>query len=145
MMKLRALPIFALILICPVGAFAQDTEPAAAVFSKTDIVWILTAAILVLLMQVGFCMLEMGFSRAKNTLNVAMKNVMDFSVATLAFLLIGFTLMFGTTYSGYFGQDFFSLLKAPGDSQIWIFWFFQAMFAATACTIASGAMAERTR
>ena len=90
-------------------------------------------------------MLEMGLSRAKNTLNVAMKNVLDFAASILSFLFFGFTLMFGATVSGFVGWDLFHLWKVPGDSPLWVFWFFQAMFVATSCTIASGAMAERTK
>tara|TARA_R110002096_G_scaffold29509_11_gene88998 strand:+ start:1269 stop:2582 length:1314 start_codon:yes stop_codon:yes gene_type:complete len=134
--------LLTLFLLAPSG-FAQ-TE-AAAVYSPADTSWILTAALFVFLMQIGFCMLEMGLARAKNTLNVAMKNVLDFAAASLAFLFFGFTLMFGASMGGIIGWDSFKLWNIPGDSPFWSYWFFQTMFAATACTIASGAMAERTR
>lgn len=110
-----------------------------------DYVWTVTAAILVMLMQVGFCMLEIGMSRSKNAINVAMKNVLDFSGASIAFLLFGFTFMFGTTEGGWIGSQNFAVWKFDGDSPIWTFFFFQVVFVATACTIASGAMAERVK
>ncbi|MEM7699021.1 MAG: hypothetical protein AAF236_11510, partial [Verrucomicrobiota bacterium] len=110
-----------------------------------DYVWTVTCAILVALMQVGFCMLEMGLSRSRNSINVAMKNVLDFSAAIIAFLLFGFTFMFGVSESGWIGADNFAIWKFPSDSPIWTFFIFQAVFVATACTIASGAMAERTK
>ncbi len=124
---------------------AQTAEPSASVYSPADTSWIIMAAMMVFLMQIGFCMLEMGLSRAKNTLNVAMKNVLDFAASSLAFLFFGFTLMFGASVSGLIGWDLFALWTIPGDSPFWTYWFFQTMFAATACTIASGAMAERTK
>lgn len=110
-----------------------------------DYVWTVTAGILVMLMQLGFCMLEIGLSRSRNAINVAMKNVLDFSAATLAFLLFGFTFMFGTTEAGWIGSQDLAVWKFSADSPIWTFFFFQVVFVATACTIASGAMAERTK
>lgn len=110
-----------------------------------DYVWTVTAAVLVMLMQLGFCMLEIGLSRSRNAINVAMKNVLDFSAATLSFLLFGFTFMFGTSEAGWIGSQDFAVWRFSGDSPIWTFFFFQVVFVATACTIASGAMAERTK
>ncbi|MEM6280088.1 MAG: hypothetical protein AAF733_11450 [Verrucomicrobiota bacterium] len=110
-----------------------------------DYVWTVTAGILVMLMQVGFCMLEIGLSRSRNAINVAMKNVLDFSAASLSFLLFGFTFMFGVSEAGWIGAQDFAIWSFDGDSPIWTFFFFQVVFAATACTIASGAMAERTK
>ncbi len=110
-----------------------------------DHVWIMTAAILVFFMQVGFGMLEMGLVRSKNCINVAMKNVLDFCAVVISFLLFGFTFMFGASDTGVIGADNFQIWNFSGDSAIWSFWFFQVVFAATACTIASGAMAERTK
>ncbi|MCL4105695.1 UNVERIFIED_CONTAM: hypothetical protein GTU68_023762 [Idotea baltica] len=104
-----------------------------------------TAAILVFFMQVGFCMLEMGLVRSKNCINVAMKNALDFSAVVITFLLFGFTFMFGASDGGIFGTENFQIWNFSGNSEIWSFWFFQVVFAATACTIASGAMAERTK
>ncbi|MGB2247644.1 MAG: ammonium transporter [Alcanivorax sediminis] len=111
--------------------------------TATDTVWIAIAAALVFFMQAGFALLESGLSRAKNALNVVMKNYMDLCVGTLVFWAVGFGLMFGTNPSGWFGEDQFALSQA--DHSTWAMIMFQIMFAATAATIASGAMAERTR
>ncbi|MEX0607525.1 MAG: ammonium transporter, partial [Halofilum sp. (in: g-proteobacteria)] len=101
------------------------------------------ASALVLLMQAGFALLESGMSRAKNSLNVVMKNYMDVCLGTLAFWAIGYGFMFGDNPSGWFGQSGFAPSQA--DTWTWGLILFQIMFAATATTIASGAMAERTR
>ncbi|MEE4252336.1 MAG: ammonium transporter, partial [Alcanivoracaceae bacterium] len=128
-----------LLLLCilPASAFADEGSDAI------NMVWLATAAALVFLMQAGFALLESGMSRSKNSLNVAMKNYMDLCVGTLIFWAVGYGLMFGTNSSGWFGTDGFF----PNDAEpmTWGVLLFQAMFAATACTIASGAMAERTR
>ncbi len=115
----------------------------ADALTATDTVWIAIAAALVFFMQAGFALLESGLSRAKNALNVVMKNYMDLCVGTLVFWAVGFGLMFGTSPSGWFGEDQFLLSQA--DHSTWAMLMFQIMFAATAATIASGAMAERTR
>jgi Amt family ammonium transporter len=110
-----------------------------------NIVWTCIAAFLVFFMQAGFAMVEAGFTRAKNAVNILMKNLMDFSVGTLAFFLIGFGLMFGKT-NGLFGTTLFGLSGVePGSDWNWTFLIFQTVFAATAATIVSGAMAERTK
>ncbi|MGB1466484.1 MAG: ammonium transporter [Alcanivorax nanhaiticus] len=134
-MKLRCRPTLALLII---PGFAQ-----ADTLTATDTVWIAIAAALVFFMQAGFALLESGLSRAKNALNVVMKNYMDLCVGTLVFWAVGFGLMFGSNSSGWFGQDQFLLNQA--DHSTWAMLMFQIMFAATAATIASGAMAERTR
>lgn len=108
-------------------------------------VWIVLSAALVFMMQAGFAMVELGFSRAKNSINIIMKNFLDFSISTVVFLFLGFGLMFGTTWGGWIGTDSFWLSGHPGDDSLWSFWFFQVVFAGTACTIVSGAMAERTK
>lgn len=103
--------------------------------------WILIAGVLVFLMQAGFALLESGASRAKNAVNVVMKNYMDVCVCSLIFWAVGYGLMFGDNPSGWLGgSHFFSGNLSDWD---WAFLFFQMMFAATAATIASGAMAER--
>jgi len=94
-------------------------------------------------------MLETGFTRAKNAVNILMKNLMDFSVGSIAFWLVGFGIMFGVSRVGLFGTSGFFLSGAnpsTGDG-LWqfAFWMFQVVFAATAATIVSGAMAERTK
>lgn len=132
---------------------AQDAEApgADAAALKTlqnniNIVWTCVAAFLVFFMQAGFAMVESGFTRAKNTINIMMKNLMDFSIGTLAFFFIGFGLMFGAT-NGLFGTTQFMLSGADvqGADWNWTFLIFQTVFAGTAATIVSGAMAERTK
>lgn len=100
-------------------------------------------------MQAGFAMVEIGFTRAKNAANILMKNLMDFSIGSIAYYIIGFGIMFGADKMGLFGSSgfFLSGLTANNPEGAWqlAFWMFQAVFAATAATIVSGAMAERTQ
>jgi len=128
------------------AAAAQGPSPAE-VQKNLDFVWTLVAAFLVFFMQAGFAMVESGFTRAKNAVNIMMKNLMDFSVGSIAFLVLGFGIMFGTNPTGWFGTDGFLLSDYAKDADKWLyaFWMFQVVFAATAATIVSGAMAERTR
>jgi Amt family ammonium transporter len=114
--------------------------------TNINIVWTCVAAFLVFFMQAGFAMVEAGFTRAKNAVNILMKNLMDFSIGTLAFFFIGFSLMFGAS-KGLFGWDGFGLTGVEGDGAHWnwTFLIFQTVFAGTAATIVSGAMAGRTR
>ena len=109
--------------------------------------WVLIAAVLVFFMQTGFALVEAGFSRTKNTTNILFKNLMDFCMGTIAFWLIGYGIMYGTG-NGFFGElELFS--KVNHALEIGIpnsaFFIFQLVFAATAATIVSGAMAERTK
>ena len=110
-------------------------------------IWLLVCTVLVLLMQAGFACLETGLVRAKNSINVAVKNVADFCVASLAFWAVGFGIMFGATAGGVFGTSFFFFDTGPfdGTSAAWLmaFFFFQLAFCGTATTIVSGAVAER--
>jgi len=124
-----------------------NAEAIASVQSHADYVWTLVAAALVFFMQAGFAMVETGFTRAKNAVNILMKNLMDFAMGSIAFWAIGFGLMFGATVTGWFGTSGFFLSDfVPGkDPWILAFWMFQVVFAATAATIVSGAMAERTK
>jgi Amt family ammonium transporter len=113
--------------------------------TNINIVWTCIAAFLVFFMQAGFAMVESGFTRAKNAVNILMKNLMDFSVGTLAFFFVGFGLMFGVT-NGFCGTTLFGLSGVEaGTDWNWTFLIFQTVFAATAATIVSGAMAERTK
>ncbi|MFQ5442231.1 MAG: ammonium transporter [Thermodesulfobacteriota bacterium] len=127
-------------------AVAGDAPTAAEVQKNLDFVWTLVAAFLVFLMQAGFAMVETGFTRAKNAINIMMKNLMDFSVGSLAFWAVGFGLMFGAS-NGLFGTTgfFFSDFSVDKDPWLFAFWMFQVVFCATAATIVSGAMAERTK
>ena len=106
-------------------------------------VWVVTAAVLVFFMQAGFALLESGSTRAKNSINVMMKNFIDVCLATLVFWTVGYGLMFGTNSTGWFGTSQFMLNQA-GESDYTML-LFQSMFAATAATIVSGAIAERTK
>src|SRR5690606_37598780 len=111
-----------------------------------DNMWLLIAAILVFFMQAGFAMVEAGFTRSKNTANILMKNLMDFSIGSILFWFIGFTLMYGDTIGGIIGKpDLFFMSDGFGENYSdYADLFFQTVFAATAATIVSGAVAERT-
>jgi len=108
-----------------------------------DLLWIILSAFLVFLMQLGFALIETGMVRFKNTINVAMKNLIDTMFGIIFFWLIGYGLMFGTDFNGIIGLSNFAIdgtdLTENG------FFFFQSMFAATAATIISGAVAERIK
>jgi Amt family ammonium transporter len=153
MRKLRLNIIFLTLILfaVPATALAGPGEANAAETIKEELranintVWTCIAAFLVFFMQAGFAMVEAGFTRAKNAVNILMKNLMDFSVGTVAFFLIGFGLMFGKS-NGLFGTTLFGLGGVePGADWNWTFLIFQTVFAATAATIVSGAMAERTK
>lgn len=128
---------------------AQDIQEQLDQFSAAfDMIWLTVAAALVFFMQAGFAMVESGLTRAKNTGNIIMKNLMDFSVGAIAYFAIGWALMYGTGGGQLgggtvIGTDQFFL--AGADSATYMNWFFQVVFAATAATIVSGAMAERTK
>ncbi len=96
-------------------------------------------------MQMGFCALEAGLTRAKNSINVALKNVIDFIFASLLFACIGFALMFGTSLNGIIGTEHFFFQGLGEDSWDWTFMLFQIAFSSAAATIVSGAIAERTK
>jgi len=124
-----------------------NAEAIKEVQIHADYVWTLVAAALVFFMQAGFAMVEAGFTRAKNAVNILMKNLMDFSMGSIAYWAIGFGLMFGVTKTGWFGTSGFFLSDFSPGNDPWVlaFWMFQVVFAATAATIVSGAMAERTK
>lgn len=111
-----------------------------------DNMWLLIAAFLVMFMQPGFAMVEAGFTRSKNTANILMKNLMDFAIGSLLYWMIGFTLMYGDSIGGLIGTpDLFFMSEGFGANYSdYADLFFQTVFAATAATIVSGAMAERT-
>ncbi len=118
-------------------------------YSSVSTIWVLVAAALVFFMQAGFAMVESGFTRAKNAGNIIMKNLMDFCIGTPMFWLIGFGLMFGSGSLFAGGIDFFSRgnysAMLPDGVPFYAFFIFQTVFCATAATIVSGAMAERTK
>jgi Amt family ammonium transporter len=135
------------------GAVTQITEAVAQTadkFSSVDTIWVLLGAALVFFMQAGFAAVEAGFTRAKNTGNIVMKNLMDFSLGTFFFWLVGYGIMFGAANMYFGGFDFF--MKGAFADETWgnsfplpAFLIFQTVFCATAATIVSGAMAERTK
>jgi Amt family ammonium transporter len=136
-------------------AWANDGPPSSE-SNKTAIelvqvhanyLWTLVAAALVFFMQAGFALVETGFTRAKNAINIMMKNLMDFAIGSIAYWAIGFGLMFGVSGTGWLGTSgfFLSDFVLGGDPWVLAFWMFQVVFAATAATIVSGAMAERTK
>jgi Amt family ammonium transporter len=110
-----------------------------------DFLWLLLAAALVFLMQAGFTLLEAGFTRAKHSISVAMKNVADIMITMILFSAVGFPLMFGITEHGWFGWGGFFFAGLGDDPRHWAFLLFQIVFAGTAATIVSGAIAERSR
>jgi Amt family ammonium transporter len=119
---------------------------------EVDTLWVLVTGFLVFWMQAGFALVESGLTRAKNTVNILMKNILDFCFATVGYWFIGFGVMFGAG-TAWFGTSGFMLhdLGNTFDSLSWTpvgldsKFFFQLVFAATAATIVSGAMAERTK
>jgi Amt family ammonium transporter len=111
-----------------------------------DNMWLLIAGFLVMFMQPGFALVEAGFTRSKNTANIVMKNLMDFSIGSILYWVIGFTLMYGDSVAGLFAiPDLFFMSDGFGENYAdYSDLFFQTVFCATAATIVSGAMAERT-
>ncbi|MDO5156053.1 MAG: ammonium transporter [Eubacteriales bacterium] len=107
-------------------------------------VWFLIGAALVFWMQAGFAMVEAGFTRAKNTGNIIMKNLMDFCIGTVTFILIGFGLLLGEDMFGFIGKPGFDIFTNYADFD-WSGFVFNLVFCATTATIVSGAMAERTK
>ncbi len=107
-------------------------------------IWFLIGAALVFWMQAGFAMVEAGFTRAKNSGNILMKNLMDFCIGTVVFILIGFSLLLGEDLAGLIGKPGFDIFTAYADFDFSNF-VFNLVFCATTATIVSGAMAERTK
>ncbi len=158
------LPLTVLIfLACTVAATAKTTGPTTAELKVAlDTIWVLLTAFLVFFMNAGFCMLETGFCRQKNAVNVLAKNLIVFALSTIAFWAIGFGLMFSTS-NGFIGSSGFFLMgednsPAMGEAYKGIFsalswtgvpllakFLFQLVFAGTAATIVSGAVAERIK
>lgn len=111
-----------------------------------DIIWILLSSFLVFSMHAGFTLVEVGFTRAKNSVNIVMKNFMTIVLGILIYFFIGYGIMFGKSIGGLIGTNNFILkLLNNSDTTNFAIWLFQAVFAATAATIVSGAMAERTK
>lgn len=147
---LQALPasLVTALVLAPSVALAQEDPPIATqiadVAKHLDWIWTCIAAFLVFFMQAGFAFVESGFTRAKNTVNILMKNVSDLAIGAVGFWAIGFGLMFsGDIYEFFVNPD----ANAFGEEANWMYSFliFQTVFAATAATIVSGAVAERTK
>ncbi len=139
--------VIPLVLLFSIPVIGEDVKSLPQ--ANGDMLWTLIAAILVFFMQAGFAMVESGFTNAKNAVNIMMKNLMDFSIGSLGFWAIGFAIMFGVTAGGIFGTTGFFMPYANPSVEGWestmVFFLFQTVFAATAATIVSGAMAERTK
>ena len=139
--------VFILLLAAPVlaadptGAETLKSDPKA----PANYVWVLVTAFLVFLMQAGFAMLEGGFCRSKNTANLMLKNLMDFAICSLVFMAIGFAFMFGADKGGFIGTTGWFLHGEEYDVGRYLLYLFQVVFAGTAATIVSGAVAERTK
>ena len=147
-MKRRLTMSLMLAIVMVAGPFAPgavaETDPSVVdVGLAVDSVWLLVAAAMVMLMQAGFALVEAGFTRAKNAGNIIMKNLMDFSVGGLVYWAFGFALAYGGSsvggLVGYGDVFFFDDQARAGE------WFFQVVFAATAATIISGAVAGRVK
>ena len=119
-------------------------EILSAIDGQLFAVWFLIGAALVFWMQAGFAMVEAGFTRAKNTGNILMKNLMDFCIGTVVFILIGFGLLLGEDVAGFIGKPGFDIFTAYENFDYSNF-VFNLVFCATTATIVSGAMAERTK
>jgi Amt family ammonium transporter len=140
------------LLATPAFADQEGLDAAADVQAKLDNVWVLVAAVLVIFMQAGFALVEAGLTRAKNVANIFMKNLMDFCVGALVFFAVGYAIAYGGDFTGFgkvLGGDGWFLagdgVFTYGTLDKFVFFTFQVAFAATAATIVSGAMAERTK
>lgn len=127
----------------PFAVEAQPIAGPAALQVDVNTVWVALCAALVFFMQAGFALLESGMVRAKNAVNVIMKNYCDMCFGAVVYWALGYGLMFGANATGWFGASHFVLSHASAQDYTWML--FQMMFAATAATIVSGAIAERTR
>ena len=131
------------------SAFAQDPAGASTLAQNpqapVDYVWILVCGFLVFFMQAGFAMVETGFCRAKNATNLMAKNTIDFVIASLFFMAFGFAIMMGQDFKGLIGTTGWFLHGAEYDVGRYLMFFWQLVFAGTAATIVSGAVAERLK
>jgi ammonium transporter, Amt family len=145
--RFKALLILLIMAISAGGSlYAQTMEDWEIIKVGLDTVWVLLAAFLVFFMQAGFGMVEAGFIRAKNTANILTKNFLDFCMASIAFFILGYGLMFGNG-NGFIGFSGFFMIGAESgaDVPLYAFWLFQAAFVGAAATIVAGGMAERMK
>ncbi len=149
-MKKRIVSILmlAFLLLAPSLSFASDIPTPETNAVAINTIWVLLAAFLVFIMHAGFTMVEAGFTQAKNTVNIIMKNFMTVSIGVMVYYFVGFAFMFGPDIGSFMGSSGF-LVSNFGEAfngiPTYAFFFFQAVFAATCATIVSGAMAERTK
>ncbi len=145
----RLITVAAVFTVLHTSLSAQDGTVDYLPQGVGDILWLIIAGLLVFFMQAGFAMVEAGLTRAKNSSNIMMKNLMDFCLGALVYWAIGYALMYGESGSSFIGWDPSLLLLGSAnlatDNATSAGWFFQVVFAATAATIVSGAMAERTK
>lgn len=139
-MKKKVLSISPLLLFAALPAYAQAPTVESLELS-INLVWVMLGAVLVFFMHAGFTLVETGFTRAKNSLNIIMKNFITISIVSILYYFVGFGFMFGDSANGIIGTNGF-LLSGREDIDFFVF---QAMFAATSITIISGAVAERIR
>ncbi|MBN1524846.1 MAG: ammonium transporter [Spirochaetales bacterium] len=162
---LKKLIIILVLIVVSTAVFAEDAALAAPPDTEVvaeepagvdpggrpvDFIWLIIAAVLVFFMQAGFAMVETGFTRAKNSANILMKNLLDYSIGSLVFFLFGWGIMYGPDLvGGIIGWGDFGVTSANPLAEAGYYqyasWLFQVVFAATAATIVSGAMAERTK
>lgn len=136
----RSFLLFLVILFIATPAHAAVPTVESLELS-VNLVWVMLGAVLVFFMHAGFAMVESGFTRSKNTLNILMKNFLTISIAAILFFIIGYGIMFGTSGGSFIGIDGF-MLRGVEDIGFFVF---QAMFVATCATIMSGAVAERIK
>ncbi len=156
-MLLMAGSALGMLLVLAGPAAAQELDPTATLQMNIDVVFYMLAIALVFFMQAGFAMLETGLTRSKNAANIMMKNIADMAFGIVAYFLIGFGLMYGASAGGFLGTDTFALMPGsytdgltapvtePGAIPIGVDFLYQAVFAATAGTIVSGAVAGRIK
>lgn len=146
-------PVLACLVLLATGLYSGPAWATLNIAEQTSLtalqwqleqIWLIGAAVLVLLMQVGFLLLESGLVRAKNSINVAQKNVADIILSTAVFAMVGFTVMFGASHGGLYGYDSGLLFFRAVPAELLAFFIFQLVFCGTAATIVSGAVAERT-
>lgn len=146
------LGMLSILFFYPFIAFAGNTHAPSLSQDVANVVWLLLTGFLVFFMQAGFALVESGLTRAKNAVNIMMKNLLDFAFGALFFWAIGYAIMYASSESNIVGIDssLFFLGNANTPQELGAYtksaaWFFQVVFAATAATIVSGAMAERTK
>lgn len=138
----RSLTLLAALLAAAPMAFGADAPTSASRLPPVDILVLAIGGALVFFMQAGFAFLESGMARAKNSVNVLLKNYLDMCYGAVIFWAVGYGLMFGANTSGWVGSNHFLFTSTTNTD--YVFFFYQVMFAATAATIVSGAVAERT-